>query len=106
METLKETHWVHHAFQRFSGLGSPVLNRHSKRHSERYAGNGYHYQADEVMHCVRNGTLESAIMPLSESLSIMEAMDTIRSQWAAQTGHSGGDRSASRGEADRSGGKP
>ena len=104
IEAFKDSHRVHRAFQGLSRLGSPVLNRHCRHHSERYAGNGYHYQADEVMRCVRSGKLESAIMPLAESLSIMEALDTIRSQWA--TGQSGADRLKGRGEADRGGGKP
>lgn len=44
-------------------------------------GNGYHYEAEEVMNCVREGKLESHIMPLNESLSIMQTMDEIRRQW-------------------------
>lgn len=82
---LKESHWVHDAHQRFSRLASSVLDRNSTHYTERYAGNGYHYEADEVMHCVRSGKLESAVMPLSESLAIMEAMDTVRSHWTVRT---------------------
>jgi hypothetical protein len=43
--------------------------------------NGYQYQAIEVANCVRAGQLESALMPLDESLQIMATMDTIRAQW-------------------------
>ena len=39
------------------------------------------YQADEVMRCIRAGKLQSRIMPLDETLSIMETMDEIRAQW-------------------------
>jgi predicted dehydrogenase len=88
MEALKEGHWAHQAFQRSSGIASALLNRRATQHSIRYAGNGYHYQADEVMHCVRSGKLESAIMPLSESLCIMETLDRIRSQCATRSGGS------------------
>ena len=42
---------------------------------------GYSYEAIEVMQCIDNEQLESKIMPLSESLSIMHLMDTIREQW-------------------------
>ncbi|MEM8673674.1 MAG: Gfo/Idh/MocA family oxidoreductase [Cyanobacteria bacterium P01_G01_bin.67] len=45
------------------------------------AGNGYNYEASEVVRCLQNGQLESKIMPLDETLKIMEAMDQIRSQW-------------------------
>ena len=43
-------------------------------------GNGYNYQAAEVMQCLREGKLESEIMPLDETLSIMETLDAIRAQ--------------------------
>jgi dihydrodiol dehydrogenase / D-xylose 1-dehydrogenase (NADP) len=41
---------------------------------------GYHYEAAEVMACLREGRTESAIMPLHESISIAETMDQIRTQ--------------------------
>lgn len=44
-------------------------------------GNGYNYEADEVARCMREGRLESAIMPLDETLVIMETLDQLRSQW-------------------------
>ncbi len=44
-------------------------------------GNGYNYEAQEVVKCLQNGKLESEIMPLDETVKIMEAMDYIRSQW-------------------------
>ncbi len=45
-----------------------------------YQGNGYHYEAAEAMRCLQQGLLESQIMPLAESLSILETLDTIRAQ--------------------------
>jgi predicted dehydrogenase len=44
-------------------------------------GNGYNYEAIEVGKCLRAGKLESAVMPLDESLDIMITMDTMRKQW-------------------------
>jgi predicted dehydrogenase len=44
-------------------------------------GNGYHYQAAEVARCLPAGQAESQVMPLDETLSIVEMMDTIRAQW-------------------------
>ena len=44
-------------------------------------GNGLNYEAQEVMRCMREGLLESPRMPLDETLSIMQIMDTIRSGW-------------------------
>ena len=33
------------------------------------------------MKLLRNGQLESDVMPLDESISIMETLDEIRAQW-------------------------
>lgn len=49
-----------------------------------FAGNGYNYQAAETHACLRAGKLESDVIPLDETLSILETMDKIRSQWGLQ----------------------
>lgn len=46
-----------------------------------FQGNGFNYEAAEAMACMRAGKTESEIMPLDESLSIMETMDRLRAQW-------------------------
>ncbi|MFN8560836.1 MAG: hypothetical protein U0703_04230 [Anaerolineae bacterium] len=46
-----------------------------------FTGNGYNYEAAEVGRCLRVGALESPVMPLDETLSIMRTMDAIRAQW-------------------------
>ncbi len=46
-----------------------------------FAGNGYQLEAAEVMTCLRAGKLESRVMPLDETLSIMRTLDAIRAQW-------------------------
>ena len=45
-----------------------------------FQGNGYNYEAAEVMDCLRAGMLESAVMPLDESLQIMRTLDAVRQQ--------------------------
>src|SRR5665213_2860528 len=40
-------------------------------------GRGLHYEAHEVASCLRDGKLESSVMPLNESVSIMETMESI-----------------------------
>lgn len=44
-------------------------------------GNGYNYEAQEVIQCIKAGKLESNIMPLDETLTIVKTMDDIRAQW-------------------------
>ena len=46
-----------------------------------YTGNGYQFEAQEVVDCLRAGKTESEIMPLRDSESLMGTMDTIRRQW-------------------------
>jgi predicted dehydrogenase len=46
-----------------------------------FEANGYNYEAAEVMTCLREGKLESDVMPLDETLEIMKTLDTIRDQW-------------------------
>ncbi|HSE09827.1 MAG TPA: Gfo/Idh/MocA family oxidoreductase [Nocardioidaceae bacterium] len=41
-------------------------------------GTGLAHEAAEVMRCLRNGEVESPLVPLEESLSIMRLMDRIR----------------------------
>lgn len=56
---------------------------HGVRSTKIYAppwGEGLHYQVSEVMRCLRHGEIESGIMPLNESLSIMRTLDHIREQ--------------------------
>jgi len=64
--------------------GAITLSRDGKP-DERFdfplEGNGYEYEAQEVMNCLRSGKLESPLMPLDESLSIMGTLDAIRAQW-------------------------
>ncbi len=44
-------------------------------------GNGYTCEAAEVMRCLREGRLESDVMPLDETLSIMRTLDAVRKPW-------------------------
>jgi predicted dehydrogenase len=46
-----------------------------------FVGNGYNYEANEVAKCLSEGKLESDIMPLDESLGLMQTLDKIRAEW-------------------------
>jgi predicted dehydrogenase len=46
-----------------------------------FEGNGYNYEAAEVMRCLRAGRSESHVLPLDETMAIMRTMDQIRAQW-------------------------
>lgn len=42
---------------------------------------GYNYEAMEAMACLREGRTESSVMPIDETLQIMQTLDAIRAQW-------------------------
>jgi len=66
---------------RTNGLTLTVHGKEPEHINARMAGNGYNYEADEVMRCLREGKLESDVMGLDETLSIMKTLDAIRAQW-------------------------
>lgn len=44
-------------------------------------GNGYSYQANEVVQCLISGKVESPYMPLDETIGILDVMDKLRYSW-------------------------
>lgn len=44
-------------------------------------GEGFKYEIEHAMECISLGKKESDIMPLSETLAIMEIMDSFRREW-------------------------
>ena len=42
--------------------------------------NGFEYEIEETMRCVRAGLAESPILPLAESLAVVELMDAMRAR--------------------------
>jgi len=49
--------------------------------SHPYPGLGYQFEIAEVMRCLREGLLECPLMPLDDTLAVMEVVDACRSQW-------------------------
>jgi predicted dehydrogenase len=45
------------------------------------SGNGFDYEAAEVMRCLAAGNTESDVMPLDETVSVLRTMDGIRAAW-------------------------
>ena len=45
-----------------------------------YEGNGLRFEIEEVHRCLEAGRLESAVMPLDESVALASTLDAIRAQ--------------------------
>jgi hypothetical protein len=56
-----------------------VRSSHSPHHGGR-GGRGLRGEAAEVGRCLRAGLLESPLLPLDETYTIMQAMDEVRRQ--------------------------
>jgi predicted dehydrogenase len=52
--------------------------------SRRSSVGGYHLEAAEVQRCLRQGHLESPVMPWANTLETLQLMDRIRGQWATK----------------------
>ena len=68
-------------FSRATSATLEVLGEEPLQIEIPFTDNGFEYQVLEVMNCLRAGKLESGVMPLDESLSIVKTMDTVREQW-------------------------
>ncbi len=75
-------HALVHAVAQRTDRSSRSLGR---AEAYRYAGNGYHYEADEVRACIGRGALESGTMPLSDSIATAATIDLIRDAVRYQT---------------------
>lgn len=43
--------------------------------------NGFIYQVEEVVSCIKEGKTESSIIPVQETIDIMKLMDDMRAEW-------------------------
>lgn len=66
---------------RTNGLALEVHGTDARHIDTPMTANGYNYEAEEVMRCIRDGKLKSDVMPLDETVSIMKTLDEIRAQW-------------------------
>lgn len=72
---------IHASWWRPTGF-TLVRPDHPDEHTEiPHEGAGYQFQAIETMRCVRAGLTESPVMPLDESIRLMEVLDECRSLW-------------------------
>ncbi len=78
---LRQNATLRRGYRRLRPLLTPLLGLRNREVRMACAGNGYQYEAQEVMACLRAGATESAIMPLDQTLQVMEILDTIRAQW-------------------------
>jgi predicted dehydrogenase len=69
----------------FDTIGRPMLgliHRDVRRFVHYSPGQGYQFEAAEVVRCLHAGNLESSLMPLDETLAILETIDALHQSWA------------------------
>lgn len=72
---------VHNIFFRPDRLSLHLIGQDPEDFHFPIEGNGYQYEIQEVHRCLQSGQIESHMMPLDESLSLMKQMDELRSAW-------------------------
>ncbi len=77
-DRLRQNGFVHRLAQQLDRSGRSRGSRH--RHP--YTGNGYAYEIDEVRACLARGDLQSAVMPLSDSIAVAATADRVRASFA------------------------
>ena len=82
LERIRESTLAQTAQQRLRGLAERLRTGGTQTLTRVYSGNGYHYEADEVMRCVRRGATESGLMPLAQSVAMAALLDQARTSWA------------------------
>ncbi|MEZ4681186.1 MAG: Gfo/Idh/MocA family oxidoreductase [Caldilineaceae bacterium] len=78
---LRQNERLKAGYRRVRPILAPFLGLQTKQIRLPSSGNGYQYEAMEVMECLRRGLIESPIMPLDQTLQVMETLDAIRAQW-------------------------
>ncbi|MBD3226330.1 MAG: gfo/Idh/MocA family oxidoreductase [Caldithrix sp.] len=58
-----------------------IIGEGDEYHRGEMVGNGFNYEAEEVMQCLKEDKTESTNMPLQDTLEIMDIMDSIRQTW-------------------------
>jgi predicted dehydrogenase len=78
---IKQNKLLNNLYYQLDSYIFPLIRSSGKDIFQPIQGNGYGYEAAEVVRCLQNGLTESKIMPLDETVKILEAVDAIRSQW-------------------------
>lgn len=71
---------LHEPFYYSPAVTLAIPGREPVTQSFSIEGDGYHYEAAAFMASLRNGERENPLMPLDESVSIMQTMDRLRAQ--------------------------
>ncbi len=72
---------LHAPWWKADRLTVAVAERDAETIHAPYVGNGYTHEAMEAMRCLRDGALESPLMPLDETVAVIETLDRVRAEW-------------------------
>jgi predicted dehydrogenase len=72
---------VHSPFYRSTRITLSVYGKEEQIIDVPFEGNGFNYEAAEVMRGLRAGKTESDILTLDETVAIMQTLDRVREPW-------------------------
>ena len=67
-------------FHEIPALHLKLLDGTQREIDPEFKGRGYVHEADEVVRCLREGLIESPLVPWADSLGIMRILDECRAQ--------------------------
>lgn len=80
-EAIRESGLVQGLIRRVRAPIALMRGRSGKTITKNFTGNGYRYEADELIRSVRAGRIESKILSLDDRLIVMEALDKAYASW-------------------------
>ncbi|MGY1732286.1 Gfo/Idh/MocA family oxidoreductase [Geodermatophilus sp. SYSU D01045] len=81
----QDSHVLHQVAQRTAPLRR-ALGRRGRAVTRPYTANGYTHEAEAVVSAIGEGLLEHPLMPLSESVHVVELMDRLRTGRTSREG--------------------
>lgn len=72
---------VHSPFYHSTSITLTVYGKDEKVIDVPIDGNGFNYEAAEVMRCLRARKTESDVLPLDETVAVMQTLDRVRAPW-------------------------
>jgi predicted dehydrogenase len=84
MAALRRSPMLRRLARRLQPILEPILRRPILDVNDPVAGAGYQFEAIEAMRCLQQNLTESPLMPLDDTLSVMNLMDRIRGGWAGR----------------------
>jgi predicted dehydrogenase len=67
--------------KKLAKVSRKVIRYNSNKLTIPFEGNGYNHEILEVNNCLKSQQIESKVMPLDDSIAVLQIMDEVRKKW-------------------------